>query len=98
MMENNNQNESPKCWYCQEETLDTGKFYYYSKKPMIYTDLITFNGQYWHKPCLKAYRKVRAYLAKNKGGQNPLSDNLLTTRKPLAFTKYARNNIISNNQ
>lgn len=93
-----NKNDPPKCWYCQEEEFWNGDIEIWSKKPVICTELITFNGQYWHRPCLKAYRKVRAYLAKNKGMQNPLSDNLLTTRKPLALTKYARNNIISRKQ
>lgn len=97
MMENNNQNESPKCWYCQEEKFWNGDINW-RKKPVIDTDLMTFKGQFWHRPCLKAYRKVRAYLANSKEGQNPLSDKLLTTRKPLALTKYARNNIISRKQ
>jgi len=96
-MKNNNQNESPKCWYCQQEEFWNGDIEMWSKKPVIDTNLMTFNGQYWHRPCLKAYRKVRAYLA-SQPVQNPLSDNLLTTRKPLGLTKYDRNNIISKRQ
>lgn len=75
-----------KCWYCQEEgETDDNK-------------LIRFNGQYWHPPCLKAYRKVRVYLAKNKGMQNPLFDNLLTTRKLLGVINSGRNHLISRKQ
>lgn len=83
------EHNSPKCWYCQEETLETGKLNYHNYKPIIYRDLITFNGEYWHRPCLKAYRKVRAYLA-SQPVQNPLSDNLLNNRKPEGVTKYGR--------
>lgn len=79
---------NPKCWYCQETTLITGDINFWTKQIKVYSKLIDINGFLWHPKCLRAYRNVRQYLATNKGVQNPLSDNLLTPRKPLGLTKY----------
>lgn len=76
----------PKCWYCQEEIfqMQSGK----SQKA-----LFRFRGRYWHAICLGGYLRVRQFLANKKEVQNPLSDRLLTTRKPIGLTKYARSKI-----